>query len=70
MKNRALAALTFLALSGCMTPEPVPGWVLVCHDTGGGEGCPPGADADALESPSAEDAPFGPSAEDTSPRLD
>lgn len=57
----ALMLLVVCALSGCMTTDPVPDWVLICHDTGGGESCPPNDSADATDDISADDVELGPS---------
>ena len=41
MTRYALILVLTLSLGACMQVDPVPDWVLVCYDSGGGEGCPP-----------------------------
>ncbi|MGB0591360.1 MAG: hypothetical protein ACPGU1_16910 [Myxococcota bacterium] len=39
--RRILFIVFAIQLGGCIEAQPVPDWVLVCHDTGGGGECPP-----------------------------
>ena len=60
VKKSSLVAIAMLALTDCMSPEPVPGWVLICHDTGGGEGCPPSDTTDAQGASDVDKGELGP----------
>ena len=59
MKKSSLVAIAMLAL-WLYEPRAVPGWVLICHDTGGGEGCPPSDTTDAQGASDVDKGELGP----------
>jgi hypothetical protein len=58
LARRILLILALAQLGACIEAAPVPDWVLVCHDAGGGAQCPP---SDVRSSSAdARDAEAGP----------